>query len=130
MPITPLLAAIFALIYVALSIAVIRLRLGNRISLGHKDNRKLETTIRAHANFVEYVPLALLVFGFIERLTFNSFFVLIAGGVLLIARLMHVVGMHKPKQYMRYRQLGVLLTLLVLLTSGLYLLWWYVPYVV
>ena len=58
--VVPLYAAIFALIYIGLTSRVIMLRNGKRISLGHGDDPTLERAIRIHGNFIEYVPLALI----------------------------------------------------------------------
>jgi len=127
MPITPLFTALFALMFIFLSIAVVRIRFGDKVSLGHADNKELETAVRIHANFIEYVPISLILFWFIERITFNSQLVLILGCVLLLARVAHVIGMRNSKQYLILRKLGVVITFLILLISSLYLIWWYLP---
>lgn len=127
MPITPLFTALFALMFIFLSIAVVRIRFGDKVSLGHADNKELETAVRIHANFIEYVPISLILFWFIERITFNSQLVLILGCALLLARVAHVIGMRNTKKYLILRKLGVMITFLILLLSSLYLIWWYLP---
>ena len=49
-----------ALLYVVLGLQVSRLRRGNKVLFGDGGNIKLRSAIRAHANFVEYVPLIVL----------------------------------------------------------------------
>ena len=60
MVVTPLYVALLALWLLVLSARVIRERQAARVSLGDGGNRRLQRAIRGHANFVEYVPLALL----------------------------------------------------------------------
>jgi uncharacterized membrane protein YecN with MAPEG domain len=127
MPITPLFAAIFGLIYIILSLGVVRVRMGQKVSLGHSDSLELETVVRIHANFSEYVPMSLLLLWFLESISFNSTLVFYLGCTLLLARLAHVVGMNNPKQFMLLRQLGVVGTIGVILVTSIALLWWYLP---
>jgi uncharacterized membrane protein YecN with MAPEG domain len=127
MAITPLFAAIFAVIYVALSASVIRHRFGKKVSMGNGEDKDLEKAVRIHGNFCEYVPFALLLMWFIEVLTFHSGFVFILGCVLLLARLAHVIGMRDPKNYLLFRQAGIIATFLVLLLCAGRLIWHYLP---
>jgi len=127
MPITPLLAAVFGLMYIVLSISVVRIRIGQKISLGTKDNAELDKAVRIHANFAEYLPLCLLLFWFIETITFNSRLVFWLGSILLVARVAHVLGMRDPKSLLILRKFGVVATFSVILVSCGYLLWWYLP---
>ncbi len=124
---TPFFAAVFALFYVFLSFGVIRLRLGEKVSLGDGDNRDLKVAIRVHSNFIEYVPLSLLLMWFIETALFDSNFALILGVMLLLGRVLHVFGMNNPSKYMLLRQVGMLATLSVLIIGAVRILWHYVP---
>ncbi len=125
--ITPLFAAIFGLMYVALSINVVRYRFGDRISLGTGDNKHLERAIRAHGNFMEYVPLAILLMWFIETLTLSASTVFWLGSILLIARVSHAFGIFYPRQLMIFRQLGSLVTFGVLIKACISILLHYMP---
>ncbi len=60
MVVTPLYAGLLVLWFLALSFQVIRCRRGGRISLGDGGDAKLIRVIRGHANFAEYVPVAIL----------------------------------------------------------------------
>jgi uncharacterized membrane protein YecN with MAPEG domain len=64
--VTPFYAALLALVYVWLSLRVIRTRRAERIGLGDGNNRRLRRAIRAHGNFVEYAVFALLPMAFAE----------------------------------------------------------------
>jgi uncharacterized membrane protein YecN with MAPEG domain len=125
--ITPLFAAIFGLMFMALSINVVRYRLGSKISLGSKDNKDLEIAMRTHGNFLEYVPFALLLMWFIETLTLSANLVFWLGSILLIARALHALGMFYPRQLMTLRKIGVILTFGVILRACFSILQHYMP---
>lgn len=127
-PITPLFAAIFALFYLYLSFDVIRYRFKGKISIGDGGNKDLQLATRVHANFIEYVPLALILMWGIELVIYDSRLAYVLGMVLLIGRVLHVVGMHHPKNFLICRQIGTLATFAVLLLAALRLIWHYLPY--
>lgn len=127
MPVTPMFAAIFGLIYVVLSIGVIRIRIGGQVSLGTGENPDLEKAVRIHGNFAEFVPLGLLLLWFLETISLSSNLVFSLGVIFLIARIAHVIGMRHPKRLMVLRQIGVVGTLMVIAIAALNLLWWYLP---
>lgn len=127
MLVTPLFAAIFSLLYVMLSMNVIRHRFSKRISLGSGGDAETEYAVRTHANFMEYVPLALILFYFIEIISLSGDLVFYLASTLLIARVLHCFGMANPKEYMILRQVGVILTLLVLIVASVSLALRYIP---
>ena len=86
--VTPLYAGVLALWFVILSVRVVNLR---RRGMSFGDNGEIGVIriVRAQANFAEYVPLALLLMGFLE-VNHYSIYVLHALGVMLVvARLFH-----------------------------------------
>jgi len=127
MPITPLFAAIFGLMYLALSVVVINARAKHSVSTGTADNKELEVAVRAHANFIEYVPLSLLLFWFMELVSLSSGLVFWLASALLIGRAAHVLGMNNPQSLKVLRQLGMIITLAVILIASGSLFWWYLP---
>lgn len=128
MLVTPLFAAIFALMCVFLALAVIKVRFGHKVLYGDGDVRDLRVAMRTHANFIENVPLALLLMWMIETVLFDSRFAMILGSVLLVGRVLHIIGMKNPKKFMICRQIGMIATLLVLVAAAVKILWQYVPY--
>ena len=58
--IVPRYAAILALLFVFLSLAVIRARREQRVAIGVRAEGGLERRVRVHGNFAEYAPFALL----------------------------------------------------------------------
>ena len=127
MYVTPLFAAIFGLMYIALSINVVRLRLKKQVSLGTGDIDALEKEIRIHANFAEYVPFTLLLLILHEILTLSSSLVFWLGCLFLISRVCHVIGMKNGKDYLICRKLGMIGTFTVILIASLTTLWVYLP---
>jgi uncharacterized membrane protein YecN with MAPEG domain len=73
---------------VVLSWRVIQRR-GKGIYLGDGGDQALLRVIRGHANFAEYVPLALLMMGFLEVSRFSIYVLHALGIVVLVARLLH-----------------------------------------
>ncbi len=125
--VTPLFAAVFTLMYLGLSINVIRQRLGNKVSLGDGGHSGLRVAIRTQANFFEYVPLILVLMWFIETLTFSSSTVFWMGSFLLVSRIFHVLGMLYPRNLLILRQLGTIGTFAVMVKAALALFHYYIP---
>lgn len=127
MPVTPIFAAIFSLLYIVLSLGVIHHRRKKKIAYGDGGDRQLNVAIRVHGNFAEYVPLSLLLLWFLETVAYEASLTFVLACILLVARLVHVVGMRDPKNYLLFRQLGVLGTFGVILVSAIRLIWQYTP---
>src|SRR6202011_6095835 len=89
--------AVLALLYVGLSVQVIRLRRRNLAGFGDAGNAQLRSAIRAHAHFAEYVPITALMVAMLEASGLTAIAVHGCMGALLVARMLHPFGMHaKP----------------------------------
>jgi uncharacterized membrane protein YecN with MAPEG domain len=113
---------LLALIYAALALEVARLRRGNRVLFGDGDNVRLRSAIRAHANFVEYVPIIALLVALLEMSGSSAIRVHVLMGALLVARLLHPLGMYsKPGtwQFSAGRVGGIVITISVLFAAAL-----------
>jgi uncharacterized protein len=120
--ITGLYLAVLALLYVVLGLQVSRLRRGNRVLFGDGDNIKLRSAIRAHANFAEYVPIIVLLVAMLEMSGLPAARVHLLMAALLVARLIHPLGMYvgpRTLQFQICRVGGIVLTLLVLVAAAL-----------
>lgn len=115
--ITPLYAALLAVLYIVLTFRVGAYRIKNDISLGDAGNTEMLQRIRAHANFAEYVPFALLLLLLTEILATNSATVHALGITLLTGRLLHAYGL--SKSIMKPRVIGQTLTLLALFGAAM-----------
>ena len=119
-----------ALLYVVLGLQVSRLRRGHRVLFGDGDNIKLRSAIRAHANFTEYVPIIVLMVAMLEMSGMPALRVHLLMGGLLVARLMHPLGMYvgpRTLQFQIYRVGGITLNWLVLVGAAVLLLWRFLP---
>ncbi len=121
-------AAFFALLYVALTFNVIRHRFSKKISLGHGDDKATQIAVRSHANFIEYVPMALLLFYFVEVITLSSTLVFYLASALLIARVFHFFGMADARNLLILRQIGTVVTLFVIIIAAGALALSYIPF--
>jgi uncharacterized membrane protein YecN with MAPEG domain len=121
---------ILGLLYVVLGLQVSRLRRGNQVLFGDGGNIKLRSAIRAHANFAEYVPIIVLMVAMLEMSGVPATRVHLLMGALLVARLLHPLGMYVGPRTMQFqicRVGGILLTLLVLVGAAVGLLWRFLP---
>ena len=123
--ITGLYLAFLALLFVVLGLQVSRLRRGNRVLFGDGDNRELRSAIRAHGNFAEYVPIIVLMVALLEISGTPALRVHLLMGTLLVARLIHPLGMYvgpRTLQFQICRVGGISLTLVVLLAAAIMML--------
>ncbi len=122
-PVTTLYAAVLGLLLIVLSDLVTRSRRRSRVSIGHGDDPLLERTMRAHGNFVEYVPLGLILLLLIEVKHPDPWVVHLFGLMLLLGRLLHAYGMIRPDGAVSGRYWGTALTWLMILSASLANLW-------
>lgn len=116
MVITGLYAGLLGLFYVVLSARVIRGRFQNRVSLGDGGVDALALRIRAHGNFIEYVPLALILMAVLDAQAASPILLHGLGIALVAGRAAHAVGLIKSIFALRVG--GTVLTLAVLVASS------------
>ena len=120
--IVPAYAAVLVLIYVGLSMRVIRGRRSYRIGFGAGASVDLERRIRVHGNFAEYVPLAVILLAFMELQGRPGWLLHLCGLVLIAARVAHALGISHETENFRLRVIGVVATFAVLIVAALSLL--------
>jgi uncharacterized membrane protein YecN with MAPEG domain len=101
--ITALYLAVLALLYTVLAVRVARLRQENRASFGDNDSAQLRSAIRAHANFIEYVPIITLMVAMLEMAGASALRVHLLMGALLVSRLLHPLGMYAKPNTLQFR---------------------------
>jgi uncharacterized membrane protein YecN with MAPEG domain len=114
--------AVLALLYVVLSLQVIRLRRANRAAFGDSGNFALRSAIRAHAHFAEYVPITALMIAMLEMAGAPPLRVHLLMGALVVARLLHPLGMYAAPNTLWFRIGrigGVTITIGLLITCAL-----------
>lgn len=114
MVVTPLYAGLLALWMLVLALRVIQYRSVTGVYLGDGGNPELMRAIRGQANFVEYVPLALLLLAILEMSRFSIYLIHALGLTLLIARLLHGAAFAFTAEFKFGRYGGAVLTFLVL----------------
>ena len=113
MYVTPLYAGILAVWFLVLSWRVVRLRT-HGMAFGDNGDVNVIRVIRAQSNFAEYVPLALLMMGFLEVTRFSIYLLHAFGITLLVARLAHGAALSFGWQQRFGRVAGATLTFIVL----------------
>ncbi len=120
---TPLYAGILGLMLLVLSYLVSRQRLRHKVSTGDGGIPALTGAIRAQANFVEYVPLALLLILLTELSGQGQWQVHALGVALVVGRALHAYGLStRPGGKSFGRMAGILLTWIVILIASLNLI--------
>lgn len=124
MIVTPLYAGLLALWFVVLSLRVVARRRGQSINLGDGGDSVMLRRIRAHGNFSEYVPLALVLILLLELGGTTPLWALHALGLMLLAgRLLHGYAFSFTGHAMMPRVLGTVLTFSTLLIAGVLCAW-------
>ena len=106
-----------------LGVAVSVTRVQKGIEHGDGDDELLRRVIRIHENFVEFVPLALLLMLIFEIGGGMSTLLHGLGIVLIIARVLHIIGMAGEQDIRPARAGGALLTHGVIGVVALTILW-------
>lgn len=117
MTITLLYAGLLSLWLLVLSVRVIAIR-SQGISLGDGGNPILLRRIRAHGNFAEYVPMILVMIGFLEISHFSALWIHLLGGTLVVSRLLHGYALSFNESFKFGRIGGTALTLTLLGVCG------------
>lgn len=112
-------AGLNAILLVVLAInAGIRRAPQNAIQPGMMGEGDLTRAIRAHGNFAENAPLALILLTALALTNTAALPIHILGGTFTFARIAHALGMMQPKHPNALRFIGNVLTWLVLLGSA------------
>ena len=93
LPITMTFTGILLLIQVGLSITTSSYRAKLDIEYGDSGNLTVLKAIRAHGNFIEYVPIILIAMGAAETAGASSWLLVTAGCVMVVSRLSHAAHM-------------------------------------
>lgn len=112
-------AGLLGIGYLLLTARVIRGRQTKSINLGSGNDADMERRIRGHANFVEYVPLILLLMLLLELSQVSALLLHGVGLALLAGRILHGVALSFTEKWMLGRFYGTVLTLSALLISSI-----------
>ncbi|MCD9029422.1 MAPEG family protein [Luteimonas sp. BDR2-5] len=118
-----LVASLHVVLYLALSLRVVLHRNAHKVGIGTGGDPALTRKIRVHGNFGEYVPLALLMLALLELAAVATTLLWTFGIVLLLARVLHAIGLGGSAGYSSGRFIGALLTFATLLAMAAVGIW-------
>ena len=118
-------ASIFAIFALILSFGAgsARGKSGVSILFGAPENMPLAEKVRRHQNFLEYVPIFLIVFGAVELNGGSSMFLFVVGDLLIITRIAHAIGIKHDNMGHIGRLIGAAGTALLTLVTACYGIW-------
>ncbi len=117
--ITGFYAGVLGVCVAPLIFRVVKRRMEYRISLGDGGNRDLQRHIRAHGNFIETVPFALLLMLMNELSGADSWFIHVLGVLLICGRGLHYFELTQGTGYGRLRPIGMAMTITVYLAGAI-----------
>ena len=120
--VTPLYAAILAVIYIAMSFYVIVTRARTDVLVGDGGNIDMLVAMRRHGNMAEYMPFAVLMMALGELMGLGAAWLHVAGVALVAGRLVHPFGVTRENSPLAPRVAGVLATFASMLIPGVYIL--------
>ncbi|MDF1737176.1 MAG: MAPEG family protein [Minwuia sp.] len=120
--ITMLYAGLLGLLLIVLSFRVVGFRRKSGTGIGDGDSEGGARLIRAHGNFTEYVPSALLILLLLELAGENPVALHVFGALLFLARIAHASGLSKASGATPGRFGGALVTFLLLIIGSIWLI--------
>jgi uncharacterized protein len=120
LPITLTAAGIAGLINLWLAIRVGQVRTSEKVSIGDGGNEAVIRRMRAHANFVEFTPIIVILIGVIELAMGDSpTWLWVVMSLFMAGRVAHGLGMDGGS-FGKGRMIGTLITMITLLGLGVY----------
>lgn len=111
-------AGLLAVFYVVLSMRIVFMRRKFLVGIGYGNEKVLYRAIRVHGNFAEYVPFALFLMLLLELNNTQEWVLHLLGGTLVLARLLHALGLGKSAGTSIPRFIGGLLTFSMMLVAA------------
>lgn len=124
--ITLLYAGLCTILVVMLAFRVAQWRLRHRIGIGDGGDAQLLMRMRAHANAVENLPLALLLLGGMELNGYDPRLIHAFGAILLLSRIAHGWGLSHSSGKSKGRLYGALFTWVLMLAMAAFAIGGYV----
>lgn len=116
-------AGLNVLLFFALKANVSRVRIGEKILFGDGANDRMQRALRVQGNAVEDVPVTLIGIVGLGLLDAPVWLVHGLGAAFLLARILHAVGLGGSSGGSPGRMIGTLLSVMVMLATGLACLW-------
>jgi uncharacterized membrane protein YecN with MAPEG domain len=116
--ITAIYAAILGIVAALLTINVIVTRVRTKVDAGDGGVAIMAQAIRAHGNFAEHAPLALIVVAFAEVAGARPLVIHILGIALVVGRLAAAYALNRTLGLSLPRQIGASITILVMIAGS------------
>lgn len=123
--ITGLYAGILGFILAVLVLRIAMRRRRYRVGVGDGGIEDLSKVIRVHGNFVETVPIILILMALMELGAMEEWFLHAFGALLVISRSLHIWGLGSSTGYSKGRFFGVILSLFLILLGSSSLIFMY-----
>ncbi|HUO81602.1 MAG TPA: MAPEG family protein [Gammaproteobacteria bacterium] len=120
--ITSIYAALCGILMIALALRVTLARRRYRVGVGSGGEESLERAIRVHANFAEFVPLALILMLLAELGGVTGWLMHVFGITLVVSRLLHAWGLTRSGGESFGRMYGTLGTWALILVLAVLIL--------
>ena len=121
MPVVTLLyAGLLGLMAIAIAFLAGRLRGSTGISVGDGGNPDLLLAMRRHANFIEFVPIALILIGLLEMNGVSTIAIHGLGGALVVSRVCHALGLEGDNMSNPLRGIGAVGSTLVIVVASVW----------
>ena len=120
--ITPLYIALLGLLWIIFTLRVGLYRNKNKINLGDGGDPELQRRIRGQGNFIESVPLAVVLLVVMELVGAPFTLLHILAAMLVAGRLLHYIGVTDLGPFV-CRPIGMFATLSVYLVGGLWIIY-------
>ena len=120
--ITPIYTALLAVLFIVITLRIVVYRTKTNILIGDGDDIKMLQLVRGQANFVETVPIALILLVMMELNYASETWMHSLCAILLVARALHYIGLTELGP-IACRALGFLGTLSIIAISAIWLLY-------
>jgi uncharacterized membrane protein YecN with MAPEG domain len=114
---TSIYAGLSGLLLVYLALQTIKVRRANKVKLGDGDIFELQSAMRAHGNFAEYMPITIILLFLLEYNGMHYLVIHVLGMAFLIGRWIHAQGLLTDN--LRKRGTGMSLTLNIIIGLAL-----------
>lgn len=118
--ITALYAGLLGLLAMVLAYRAGSLRGRLNVAIGDGGNRDLLLAMRRHANFVEWVPLALILIALLELNGVPAHAIHALGAILVVSRILHAAGFKADALSSPARLIGAAGTALVTVVAAVW----------
>ena len=110
---TSIYAGLCGLLMAWLAIQTIKVRRANKVKLGDGGIFELQSAIRAHGNFAEYMPITIILLFLLEHNGAPALLIHVIGLAFLYGRWTHAQGLLKDNLRKRVTGMGYTLNILI-----------------